>query len=342
MIPGPVRRTLSPGRILVAGLALAAVTLAVLWLAPSNSYLFLPDRARLVAPLVKAQGERPPDGRGGIYFVEVIVRRASLLERLFPSIRGGSTLVPAHALNPPGTGDRERREENRRQMEQSQQVAAAVALRELGHEVAATPTGALVAQVLPGAPAAAELRAGDVVVGVDGQPVRTPADLRRLVRRHRPRTTIRLAIRGGRGLRRALLRTIADPADRSRAIIGVSVEPDVRITLPFPVQIDVGHVGGPSAGLAFALDLMEELGRDVDHGYRVAATGALELDGTVGPVGAVKQKVLGARREKVDVFLVPVGENAREARRHAAGLRVVPVKSFRQALRVLAALPPKA
>jgi PDZ domain-containing protein len=107
------------------------------------------------------------------------------------------------------------------------------------------------------------------------------------------------------------------------------------------VRIESGSVGGPSAGLAFALEVMEELGRDVDRGYRVAATGQMELDGAVSPIGGVKQKIFGARDAKADVVLVPAGENAREAERYAHGLRIIPVKSFPQALRALATLPPK-
>ena len=75
--------------------------------------------------------------------------------------------------------------------------------------------------------------------------------------------------------------------------------------LPFPVRIDTGSIGGPSAGLAFALDVLEELGHDVDRGYKVAATGEIFPDGSVGPIGGVKQKTIGVRRAKVDVFLVP-------------------------------------
>jgi PDZ domain-containing protein len=101
------------------------------------------------------------------------------------------------------------------------------------------------------------------------------------------------------------------------------------------VKFDLGQVGGPSAGLAFSLDLLEELGHDVDHGQRVAATGEIRLDGSVRAVGGVKQKTIGARRSDVDVFLVP-GENAAEARRYANGLKVVPVDSFQQALQALA------
>ena len=74
--------------------------------------------------------------------------------------------------------------------------------------------------------------------------------------------------------------------------------------------------------------MLEELGRDVDHGHRVAATGELELDGTVGPIGGVKQKTIGARRAGVDVFLVPAGDNAREARSYADGRADHPCEEF--------------
>ena len=85
------------------------------------------------------------------------------------------------------------------------------------------------------------------------------------------------------------------------------------------VRIDAGNVGGPSAGLAFALEVMEELGRDVVHGHRVAATGEIFPDGSVGPIGGIKQKTIGARQAHVDAFLVPAGENARDAKKHADG-----------------------
>jgi PDZ domain-containing protein len=104
------------------------------------------------------------------------------------------------------------------------------------------------------------------------------------------------------------------------------------------VRINAGDVGGPSAGLAFALDILQELGRNVVHGHRVAVSGELFPDGSVGPVGGVKQKTIGAREAHVDAFLVPAGDNAREARRYAHGLRIIPVESFPQALRALATL----
>ena len=108
------------------------------------------------------------------------------------------------------------------------------------------------------------------------------------------------------------------------------------------MRIDAGNVGGPSAGLAFALQVMEALGHKVDRGYRVAATGEMRLDGSVAAIGGIKQKTFGAREAGADVFLVPVaGDNAADARRYAHGLRIIPVSSFQQALRALATLPRK-
>jgi PDZ domain-containing protein len=133
--------------------------------------------------------------------------------------------------------------------------------------------------------------------------------------------------------------TIASPADGGRPIVGIQVEQFADIKLPIDVEIDLAGVGGPSAGLAFALDIVEELRGGVDRGLNVAATGEIELDGDVLPIGGVKQKVIGARRTGADVFLVPAGDNAAEARRHAGDLRIIPVESFGQALRALATLP---
>jgi PDZ domain-containing protein len=146
-----------------------------------------------------------------------------------------------------------------------------------------------------------------------------------------------LTLRRGSELKNVAVRTIEDPAQPGRAIIGVIVSQAAFIKLPIRVKINAGNIGGPSAGLAFALDILDQL-KDIDHGQRVAATGQIELDGTVSPIGGVRQKTVGVRRSGIHTFLVPAGDNATEARRYAKGLRIVPVHSFRQALRALATL----
>ena len=332
-------RSLTPVRVAAAGLVLAAIV-AALFLLPSDSYLLLPDHARAVEPLVEIEGEKPMRDGGGIYFVAVDVRKASLIERVFPGMHEGSTLVPEDQLLPPGVNEEARREGELRAMARSQQVAAAVALRRLGYPVRTTSVGVIVDALVPDSPAVGKLRPNDLIVSVDGKTVRTRSDLLRRVQAHEPGEEVRVVVRRGTRREAVTIRTAADPEDRDRAVIGVFVEQAASIKLPIDVKIDLGNVGGPSAGLAFALDVMEELGRDVDRGRKIAATGEIELDGRVVPVGGVKQKTIAVRRSGIDVFLVPAGDNAREARRHAEGLRIVPVKTFQQALQSLATLAP--
>ena len=337
-----MRRLITPGRLAGAGLILLAAAAVLFWVAPASSYLILPDRAKPLAERVSAPGEKRDDDGGGIYFVDVIVRKASLLEEKLGLFRpDGADLVPEHAIVPPGTDFGDRRRQNLREMDRSQEVATAVALRELGYDVEAEPEGALVAAVAEGAPADGKIEPTDVIVAVDGKPVETPDDLRRLIAERKVGDTVRLRVRGGGSTRTEELKTVESTIEKGRPIIGVQVEQSADIELPVDVDIDLGGVGGPSAGLAFALDIMEELGRDVDRGNRVAATGAIELDGAVTPVGGLKQKTIGARRAGVDVFLVPAGENAAVAKANAAGLRIIPVQNFQQALRALKTLTRK-
>jgi len=338
-----VKRLFSPGRLALLGLILIGAAALILWLAPSGKYILLPDKAHTVAPLVTVPGHtRPAHDKGQIYFLAVIVRKATLFERLFPWFYDGATLVPASALRTPGVSDQAQRKIDQRDMSQSQSVAAAVALRALGYKVLARDSGALISGVISGMPAVGKLKPTDVIVALDGKTVRSPSDLRRLMARRRPGDSIRLTVRNSGGLRTVALRTVADPQHRTRAVIGVIIDQAAQIRLPFTVRIDPGGVVGPSAGLAFALEIMEKLGRDVDHGYRVAATGELELDGEVLPIGGVEQKAIEADKSHVDILLIPAGENATQARRYAGKVRVIPVKSFQQALRALATLPPKA
>jgi PDZ domain-containing protein len=331
-----VLRLFSPVRLFVAGLLVAAAAFA-LWILPTESYIFLPNEAHAVAPLVEVKGGKDPKD-GGIYYVDVLVRKATILERLFPSLRDGATVVPAEQVRPPGVSEGQRQREELQEMQMSQRVAAAVALRELGHKVVATPIGARIEFVDPEAPAAGRLRSGDLVTIAGGKPVSGPAGLRRAIRANGTARAVLLVVK--RGDERLEIRVRPTSGSQGAPMIGVIVSQAADIELPFRVKIDTDNVGGPSAGLAFALDLLEELGRDVDRGNRIAVTGALELDGTVGEVGGLKQKTIGVERAGIKVFLVPAGDNAAEARRYADGVRIVPVTSFQQALRTLATLAP--
>jgi len=323
-----------------AGIAVAfgivgLVTAFVLWILPADEFIFTPGNPKPLADKVTVEGGRPT-GLGDVYYVDVFVRRTSRLEDLLPFLRpDDATVVPKQALLPPGTSEEERDRQTAAEMERSELVASAVALRELGYDVRATPRGALVVDVASDVPAAATIEPGDVIVAVDGTPVRTPTDLRREIARRKPGDDVALTVRRDGKSVQLVVTTVPSPLEPARPIVGISVDQQADIDLPLDVEIDLGRVGGPSAGLPFAIEIARMLGRNVTHGCKVAATGELALDGTVLSVGGLKQKTIGAHRTGVDVFLVPSGANAEEARENAEGLEIVPVDSFQQALRLL-------
>jgi Lon-like protease len=249
--------------------------------------------------------------------------------------------VPAQVIVPPGTTSHDVQQADLREMSISQRIAAAVALRKLGYHVVVHRNGVIVNVVDAGTHAYGKLQPADVIVAVDGTSTPTVAKLRSTLGSVTPGNVVSLRIRRGSRLLTLHVKTVADPQQGNRAIIGFEPAQAARITLPIRVSIDAGGIGGPSAGLAFALEVMEQLGHDVTNGYHVAATGQMELDGSVAPIGGVKQKTYGVREAKADVFLVPAGANAQTARRYAGPLRVIPVRSLAQALHALATLPPK-
>jgi Lon-like protease len=330
----------------LAGIAVAVglvglVTAFVLWILPADEFIFTPGNPKPLDDRVVVEGGRPT-GMGDVYYVDVFVRRTSRLEELFPQLRpDGSTVVPEQVLLPPGTSEAERDRQTAAEMQRSELIASAVALRELGYDVRATPRGALVVEVAQDVPASSKIERGDVIVAVDGANVRTPDDLRREIGRREPGDEARLTVRRDGEQMGIVVRTVADTREPERPILGIFVDQDADIALPLDVDIDLGRVGGPSAGLPFAIEIARMLGRNVTHGCDVAATGELALDGSVLSVGGLKQKTIGARETGVDVFLVPSGENAEVAQDNAEGLEIVPVESFQQALRLLTTSPRK-
>jgi Lon-like protease len=322
--------------------ALGLVLVVVLGLErmSSGDVILLVDRAHPVSPLVHVAGGHEPRNGGGIYYVDVLERQATELEYLLGGLHSGSSLIPASEVNGPGVSDSQAHQVGVYEMRSSQQIATVVALHALGKKVTFTPAGAVVEEVEPGLPAYNRLAPADVIVAIDGKKVASPADVSKLMSGKPIGTTFKFSfLRGAQRQSLALTTTAAKPGSK-KGIVGIIVGPNETIHLPIKISINAHDVDGPSAGLAFALDVLQKLGRNVDHGYKIAATGQIFPNGQVGPIGGIKQKTIGAREAGVEAFLVPKA-NAATARKYADGLRIIPVNSFQQALHALATLPPK-
>jgi Lon-like protease len=219
-------------------------------------------------------------------------------------------------------------------MSRSQLVAIAVALEHLGRDVEVTPLGAEVTLVLPDSPADGVVQIGDVIVAVNGEKVKTTEELRDAFTNVTPGDEVELTVRRENKPQTISVGTRATDDEPQRAVMGVEVQNAEDFEFPVDVEIDAGNIGGPSAGLAFALDIVDEMGEDLDRGRTIVATGALALDGTVLPIGGVKQKAIGAREAGADIFLVPDG-NYEEAQNAVDDLQVIPVSTFDEALSAL-------
>jgi Lon-like protease len=292
----------------------------------------LPDEPKNVDELVHVPNEPadPDEDQGSIYMVDIVVRKARLFERLFPQIYGGASLVPEREFNPENLPEQVRREQSLEQMSASQEIASAVALRALGYKVESL--GVEVSEIQVGAPADGPLEPGDVILEANGVEVRTTEELTNVMSEVEPGESVRLVIKRDGTRRPVSVGTKASSDEPPRAIMGILIRPDFEF--PVDITIDAGDVGGPSAGLAFALDIYDELGEDIDDGRKIVVTGALDVGGTVVPIGGIKQKTYAAHEADADLFLVP-DENLESARRYAGDTEVVAVSTFREALSVL-------
>lgn len=237
---------------------------------------------------------------------------------------------------PPGV-EREEFEEAQRQLfRESSEVAAAVGLRAAGERVDVSGAGARVAAITEGSPAEGQLRAGDVIIAVEGRPVALASDLVAALATRSAGEEVELTLRRDEREERVRIRLRVDER-LGRPALGVAVATvDLEIALPVPVDVDQGRIGGPSAGLMIALtvyDLADTV--DLAAGRTIAGTGTIDLDGRVGPVGGVGAKVVTARRSGASLFLVPEDELA-EARQAAGDdLEVVPVGTIDEAIAAL-------
>ena len=293
-----------------------------------------PGSARDVSGLVtvKDHPSYPPQGR--ILYTTVSVReRVNLFEALAGWLDPATDVVPEQRVRgeiPP----EEYRQLNVEAMADSKTTAQVVALRHLGFNDLGA--GAEILSVQEGLPASPLLKAGDVVVALDGRPVRVASDAVTGIRARKPGETVRLTIVRG-GSPPVDVEAGLATGDEGRPLLGVRLGD--KIKLPFQIDIESGRVIGPSAGLAYALEVLEVLTPgELTGGMSVAATGELRSDGAVGPIGGVAQKAVTVQRAGAKVFLVP-RENLDEAEgAEAKGLQVHPVDSFDEALKVLGSL----
>ncbi|MBW9206711.1 PDZ domain-containing protein [Mumia sp. zg.B17] len=276
----------------------------------------------------------PTDGQ--IRLTTVSVTRAdsrvSLPQAFIAYFNPEEAVVPRDLVYPKDQTAEESRQENAAQMASSKLTSEAAALTQAGYDVASVVE---IAAVSEDGPSADVLKVDDVLVSVDGQKVTGTDQAVKLVSSARPGAVITLGIRRDASDQTVKVRSEAAPDDPSKARIGVSLGTDVE--LPFPIANNLGEsIGGPSAGLVFALALYDMLTPgDLTDGTTIAGTGTIDAAGAVGPIGGIQQKLAGASSAGAKVFLVPDGNCAEAAASDDFDMRLVRVKKLADAVDAL-------
>ncbi len=322
----------------------AAMLLAFASTLMTNEGLDAHGLALSVEPMVNV----PPPYRHvhkGTLMLTTVFSHAPILvgEWLVAHVDRAMAIQPPEVVVPKDTTLQQQAQQGYQMLDESEATALAVGLRLAGYKADLIGKGVEVLEISPESRARGILQVGDIITALNGQPVRTTDDLIRLVKAQPATMPVRLDVQRQQTKMVLTVPLLPPDASSSTPRIGISIQSagfDFRP--PFPVSINTQKInGGPSAGLMFTLTVYNTLSaQDLTGGRKIAGTGTISLDGSVGPSGGVKQKVAAAEAAGAVYFLCPV-ENYPDAVSMATSIRVVEVANVQDALNFLRGLPPR-
>jgi Lon-like protease len=307
-------------------------------------YALQPGTAQSVQQFITVPPDKGHPVTHPVLLTDVEIGRVTALTYLFFKLQSNAALEQVESVTG-GTPPSQLTAQGNLEMAQAEDDAKAAALDRLGYSVPATPSGAVIFGTFPGTPAYGVLQVGDVVTAVNGTATpSTKAFNAALKPLHSGQTVDLTVLRGGKGAPVSVpitLKTTAVDLGEGPIVhldLGVDSEDQIDYTFPFPVAINVTNIGGPSAGLAMTLGVIDALTNgSVTGGHTVAATGTIDAQGDVGDVGGVAQKTVAVENAGATIFLVPPEEYKAALSKVKPGLHVYAVATLDQALRVLAA-----
>jgi Lon-like protease len=324
------------GVCVLAGLAVAAlVSVPYVALTPGPTLNTLGKPAG--KPIIQIAGHRTYPTTGNLNLVTVSYTGGPGTGfNIFSALRAWLTpddaVVPASEIYGSGQTQQQVVQQDTQQMLGSQQDATAAALCYLNIPFKIIDR---ITATAKGLPAYGTLQAGDVITAVDGQRVDCHHDVVTLIKNRQPGARVALTV-DRKGATRTI--TLTTKAAQGQAVVGIQLAPATYV-FPFTVKINLPDIGGPSAGLMFALGIIDKLSpSNLTHGRFIAGTGEITPAGAVEPIGGIQQKMAGARAAGATIFLTPVANCSNTSGAVPAGLRLVKVSSLAGAISDLQAI----
>lgn len=287
--------------------------------------------------IISVSGTKTYPTSGALHFTTVSLyggpgNQPSVLEYLFAKADSNAQVFPESDYFAPTDTKEKVEKQNKADMTGSQSAAEVVAGRKAGFTI---PETVAIAAVDPKSDAAKKLKAGDIITEINGVTIADSSVLAAQMKKVKPGQDVSISVkRSGAQVRQS----VKTQNYQGRAIMGLALDPRVE-KMPFKVNMAVGDVGGPSAGLMFTLAIYDEITPGaLTGGKDIAGTGEMSLTGDVGPIGGIREKVVGARNSGAEYFLAPRGDCG-ELKGHVPdGLRVFSVSTIDDALAAVKAI----
>lgn len=348
---GPVWPFILAGFMFLVG---AAVTLVLLFPFDVPYYSFSPGPVNDVTDFI-AVDDAAVEGSGELFFLTVSLKEVNVIEYIGALIDREVDLSPRETVRPVGVSQEDLRQQNLALMQASQDSAKFVALTQLGYEVTLIGSGAQVQGIVEGSAAVGNLLDGDLIVAVDGIAVSFVDEAVGQIGGRAPGEEVVLSIRrivGDDNVVEELdVSIVLGPfratdedgnliEEPDRGMVGVLLTSGPTETVfPVEITIDSNNIGGPSAGLMFTLEIMNQLTEeDITKGNSIAGTGTISRDGTVGSIGGIKQKVFGAIDAGANFVLVPTSNYPDALEAAGDDIEVIEVATIADALAFLETL----
>jgi len=329
-------RTLTVAGVLFVILFIVALVLPVPYvvLSPGPTYNTLgadPITPGQQVIVLGGKTANPTSGHLNMTTVRITNGSLSAFQALSAWLAGDEVVVPRTSIYPPGVSEKQQEKQDTQDFQVSQDSATAAALCELGY-----PKGFGVIDVVSGGPSDGVLQPGDQFVSVNGTPVTSRPALDAVLTKLQPGTKVPIVVNRGGKVANLQVTVGKPPAASHRSGGYLGVGPDTTCLAPFTVTIHLEQVGGPSAGLMFALGIIDKVGKDdLTKGRFIAGTGEITATGDVKPIGGIQLKMIAAKRKGATVFLAPAGNCGDVRKATPKGLKVVRVENLHGAVQDL-------